>query len=176
MAEILNSTPTPQSVQDLTGDSRYPDSPDETTILTELLEAPSDRADNFGSRLQTNIMPPVTGDFSIYIASDNNGSLRLSTDTNPANKVTIAYVNDWTPSRDWFKYTSQKSKPIPLIKGQLYYLEALMKEEETGGDNLAIAWESLANGIALTVIEASNTTVALATLPQETVSREEMFS
>ena len=51
-----------------------------------------------------------------------------------------------------------------------------MKEEETGGDNLAIAWESLANGIALTVIEASNTTVALATSPQETVSREEMFS
>ena len=29
---------------------------------------------------------------------------------------------------------------IPLVAGQQYYLEALMKEQ-TGGDNLAVAWQ-----------------------------------
>ena len=105
-------------------------------------------------------MPPVTGDFIFYIATDDNGDLNLSTDTNPANKKRIAYVDDWAGSRDWFKYASQKSAPISLMKGQLYYLEALMKEGG-GGDNLAVAWESPANGIPLTVIEARHTTKCL---------------
>jgi len=103
-------------------------------------------------------MPPVTCDYNFYIASDDQGQLNLSNDTDPANKVTIARVDGYTSSRDWFKYTTQKSAPVHLEKGQRVYMEALHKDGG-GGDNLAIAWECSQHGIALEVIDASYTSV-----------------
>ena len=73
-------------------------------------------------------MPPATGDFTFYIATDDAGQLNLSPDADPSNKTTIAYIGGWAGSKDWFKYQSQKSAPISLVKGQMYYLEALQKE------------------------------------------------
>ena len=116
------------SLSALLADARYPNSPDETKILSDLLEAPKDRLNDFGSRLQTYLMPPVTCDYTFYIASDDEGMLNLSNNTDPANKKTIASNNGWTSSRDWFKYSSQKSAPIHLEKGKLVYLEAMYKE------------------------------------------------
>ena len=57
------------------------------------------------------------------------------------NKVEIASVPDWTDSRQWNKYSTQKSAPSPitLTAGQRYYVEALQKEGG-GGDNLAVGW------------------------------------
>ena len=125
--------------------------------LTNLIEVPRGRMDNFGSRLQTYIMPPKTCNWNFYIASDDNGLLCLSTDTNPAHKIPIASVSSWTSSRQWDKFPSeQKSAPIYLEQGSLYYLEAKYKEGG-GGDNLAIAWECLDHGIPLEVIDASYT-------------------
>ena len=53
----------------------------------------------------------------------------------------IASVPDWTNSREWNKYPTQKSAgpPITLTAGQRYYVEALQKEGG-GGDNLAVGW------------------------------------
>ena len=61
----------------LTGNSRYPLSPDDTDILSSTLEAPTSIGDNYGQRLQTLIMPPVTCDWNFYIASDDNSVLYL---------------------------------------------------------------------------------------------------
>ena len=47
---------------------------------------------------------------------------------NPANKVRIASVPDWTDSRQWNKFPTQKSAAITLTAGQRYYVEALQKE------------------------------------------------
>ena len=58
---------------------------------------------------------------------------------NPANKVSIGTVLDWTDSREWNKYSTQKSAAITLTAGQRYYVEALQKEAG-GGDNLAVGW------------------------------------
>ena len=58
---------------------------------------------------------------------------------NPANKVKIASVPECTDSRQWDKFSSQKSAPIPLTAGQRYYVEALQKEGG-GEDNLAVGW------------------------------------
>jgi len=55
------------------------------------------------------------------------------------NKARIAYVADWTSSREWNKYPSQKSGAINLTVGQKYYVEALQKEN-LGGDNVALGW------------------------------------
>ena len=102
-------------------------------------EAPTDWADNYGTRLRGYITAPVTGSYTFWIASDDNSELWLSTNDNPVNKVKIAFNADWTASREWNKLPSQKSAPIPLIAGQRYYVEALQKEGG-GGDNLAVGW------------------------------------
>ena len=115
-----------------------------TPNLTDTLpsfEAPTNWADNYGTRLRGYITAPVTGNYIFWIASDDNSELCLSTsDDNPANKVSIASVPEWTASRQWNKFPSQKSAlPINLTAGQRYYVEVLQKEGD-GGDNLAVGW------------------------------------
>ena len=110
--------------------------------LTDTLanfEAPTNWANNYGTRLRGYITAPVTGSYTFWIASDENSELWLSTNDNPANKARIAWVVDRTNSRQWNKLASQKSLAIPLTAGQRYYVEALQKESN-GGDNLAVGW------------------------------------
>ena len=110
--------------------------------LTDTLpsfEAPTNWADNYGTRMRGYITAPVTGSYTFWIASDDNSELWLSVNDNPANKVRIASVPDWTDSRQWDKFSTQKSAAIPLTAGQRYYVEALQKEGG-GGDNLAVGW------------------------------------
>jgi hypothetical protein len=104
-------------------------------------EAPTNWADNYGTRMRGYITAPVTGSYTFWIASDNNSELWLSINDNPANKVRIGWVSGsgWTDSRQWNKYSSQKSAARTLTQGQRYYVEALQKEAG-GGDNLAVGW------------------------------------
>jgi hypothetical protein len=113
-----------------------------TPNITDTLpsfEAPTNWADNYGTRLRGYITVPVTGNYTFWIASDDNSELWLSINDNPVNKLRIAFVPDYTDPRQWQKYSSQKSAAIPLIAGQQYYVEALQKEAG-GGDNLAVGW------------------------------------
>lgn len=126
------------AVSNLTSLSTYPNSPSTNTTITTF-EIPSNAADNYGARVYGWICPPTTGNYTFWIASDDNGELWLSTTSSSANKVRIAYHTQYTGSREWNKYTTQKSAVIALNAGQLYYVEALMKEG-TGGDNLAVGW------------------------------------
>jgi len=100
---------------------------------------PLNSGNNYGLRMNGYLCPPITGSYRFWIASDANGQLWLSTTSNPANKVLIAQHTGTTNSRQWNKYSTQKSVSISLVAGQLYYIEALMKES-TGNDNLAVGW------------------------------------
>ena len=102
-------------------------------------EASINWGDNYGTRLRGYITPPATGNYTFWIASDDNSELWLSPNDNPANKLKIAAVLDYTDPRQWDKFASQKSSAIPLEQGQRYYIEALQKEGG-GGDNLAVGW------------------------------------
>lgn len=117
----VNSTPS--SVSDLT-----------------LFETPQNVGDNYGSRVRGYICVPVTGSYTFWIASDDKSELWLSTDDNPANKTRIAYISAWTYSRQWDKYSTQRSEAISLAGGRRYYIEALLKEAG-GGDHLAVGWQ-----------------------------------
>jgi hypothetical protein len=112
--------------------------PNSTGTLASF-EAPTNVADNYGQRVRGYITPPSSGNYTFWIAGDDNVQLWLSTSDNPANKVLIASHNDWTGSREWGKYASQRSGQIALNAGTRYYIEALMKEG-SGGDNLAVSW------------------------------------
>jgi YVTN family beta-propeller protein len=125
-------------VSDLTSSASYPNSPTGSSQLTSF-ETPTDWADNMGQRVRGYIHPPVTGQYRFWIASDDEGQLRLSTNRDPANVTLIAGVPQWSGPREWNKFPQQTSSLITLQAGQSYYVEALMKEG-AGADNLAIAW------------------------------------
>ena len=126
------------AVSSLTGDPRYPDSPDESTWW-QTFEGQVGRGDNYGIRARGYVSPPVTGEYTFWISGDDECQLWLSTDDDPANIEQVSHVVTYTGSREWDKEDTQKSNPITLQAGQKYYIEALMKEG-TGGDSLAVGW------------------------------------
>ena len=137
------------SISDLTNSTKFPNSPDET-YLESNFEAPSNFADYYGQRMRALLLPPVTGTYTFWLASDDGGALYLSTDESPARKVQIASESSWAGQRAWNDHASQKSVPLQLTNGFRYYIEALQKEG-AGGDNLAVAWQkpgdaAVANG------------------------------
>jgi hypothetical protein len=102
-------------------------------------EAPTDVDDDYGTRLRGYLVPAVSGTYTFWLASDDQGELWLSSDEDPTNKQKIAAVGTWTTARAWRKLPTQRSAPIALEAGRRYYVEALQKEAR-GGDNLAVGW------------------------------------
>lgn len=125
------------AISALTNDPTYPNQPDDQRVMKSAFEAPTDRGDNYGTRLRAIYTAPLNGLYTFYIASDDNSELWFSPTTNPATATRIANVPGWTGSRSWTTYTNQKSAAIALAAGQKCYIEALQKEG-TGGDHLAI--------------------------------------
>ena len=74
------------------------------------------------------LIPPQTGNYTFWIASDDGSALFLSTDENPANVRLVASVSGWTSPRQWDREANQRSAAINLQAGKPYYISALMKE------------------------------------------------
>src|ERR1041384_4252154 len=55
-----------------------------------LREVYSNIGDNYGQRMRALLIPPATGQYVFWIASDDNSILYLSSDEDPAHKVPIA--------------------------------------------------------------------------------------
>jgi YVTN family beta-propeller protein len=140
------------TVASLTGNAAYPSNPNGRDLLSSF-ETPSNWDDNTGQRVRGFLIVPVTGQYRFAIASDDQSSLRLSTDANPANAVEIASQPDWVDPRAWTWYAQQQSALITLNAGTRYYIEALMKES-TGGDHLAVGWQKPGDS-AISVIEGT---------------------
>jgi hypothetical protein len=127
------------AVSNLTSHPDYPNNPSGRNYLTAF-EAPTDWEDDYGTRVRGYLVPAKSGEYTFWIASDDNGELWLSINHNPDHKQRIARVISWTDSREWTKNRYQKSSPISLEGDKAYYIEAIQKEGG-GGDNLAVAWE-----------------------------------
>lgn len=112
------------SIADLmSGTNNLGNTPDKSVRLAGSLEGPNNVGDNYGSRMRGWLVPPVSGDYKFWIASDDNGELLLSSDDNPANKA-IACSQPWSGwPRDWTMYPEQESKLISLVAGRAYYYE-----------------------------------------------------
>jgi len=135
---------TGSAISNLLASPNYPDSP---SISSELLqfEIESNQGDNYGVRLSGYLCPPETGTYYFWIAGNNHTELNLSTDANPTNKVRMAHNGDYALIREWNKFPTQKSQGVQLVKGEGYYIEALMKEAAFG-DNLAVGWRKPSDG------------------------------
>ena len=124
--------------------------------VRDSFEAPSNWGEYYLTRMRGYLHPPVSGQYTFWIASDNSSELWLSSDNRPSNSKKIAFISrfEWVAPHQWTKFPSQRSEPIWLDKGKSYYIEAL-QEQTTLGDNLAVAWGSATNP---RVITAANLT------------------
>lgn len=153
------------TVADLTNSAKFPGKPDALVALTDFASA-ANVADNYGSRIRAYVVPPVTGDYTFFIASDDDSQLKLSTDTNPANATIIASVSGWTDPNVWTKYASQTS-PVRtgLTAGRSYYIEALQKEGG-GGDHVSVGWVIPGSGVTNVIAGAYLQPADINTAPQ----------
>ncbi len=129
------------TIADLTNHSSFPSSPTVSQHIP-VFASPINRGDQFGTRIRGYVVAPETGDYTFWIAGDEQSHLFLSNDESSANKRLIASVptGQTTAQLEWDKFGSQRSLPVRLIAGQRYYVEALHKEN-TGSDHLAVGWE-----------------------------------
>ena len=97
-------------------------------------------ADSYSRRLTGYLKPATTGDYTFWIAGDDDCRLYLSSDGFPSNKTEIASVDGYTNFQVWDSQSQQKSALIPLVAGKVYWLEAQQKEG-SGGDHVSVAWQ-----------------------------------
>ncbi|MBW8042650.1 MAG: hypothetical protein FVQ85_22010, partial [Planctomycetes bacterium] len=128
----------------LLNDPRYPGLPDETRFLTSF-DSGTALGNDYGGQIHGWLHPAKSGDYTFWIATDDDSDLFLSTDDQPANAVRIAYIRGWCPTYDWYNGGGtnnlfQESVPISLVGGQKYYIMARWKEGG-GGDHCQVAWQ-----------------------------------
>jgi len=127
------------TVASLTGNAVFPANPNGRDLQPSF-DSPQNWDDSTGQRLRGFLYVPVTGQYQFFISSDDESSLKLSTDANPANAVEIASQPGYTPPQTWTWYPQQTSAVITLQAGTRYYIEALMKDG-TGDDHLSVGWK-----------------------------------
>ena len=125
------------TVADLTGNAAFPNSPDEEVFLTSF--DGGGYADNYGSTIRGYLIPPTTGAYTFYIASDDSGQLILGSGSAQVSSPVIAYNDTWTNPYDWDAVSTATSTTYNLTAGQPYYIE-MRQKESGGGDHAAVAW------------------------------------
>lgn len=165
-------------LSNLTGNPNYPLAPSGNTIQGSF-EAPVNWDDDYGTRMRAWLCIPEPGNYEFWISSDDDSKLMLDCsgsdplivgDANPGAAGQIAFVNGWTSSQQWDKYSSQRSGNISIGSGGWNcYIEAIHKEG-WGGDNLAVAWtgphvasREIINGQYLMPLSAAPTQLPTAT-------------
>ena len=121
-------------ISDLENDPWYPDTPSSTQLLTEFSTADS-IGDNYGARIYGWLYVPLTGEYTFYFTSADEGELYLSTNDDPANVVLLAHEATWGQYDAFVRW----SEPIMLVGGEKYYIEAIWKES-SDWDHCRAAW------------------------------------
>jgi len=120
----------------------------------------NDSGDNYVRRISGFFVPPATDTYILFVNSDDDSDLFLSTDNTPGNKRLIAQEVGWSNPFTWVGQggggtVSQKrsdqwspdggvtvpfSAGISLNAGQRYYIEAV-EHEGGGGDNVEVTYK-----------------------------------
>ena len=100
--------------------------------------------DHFGYRLTTYLRAPASGDYIFWLASDDQGELRIGSAESKLSGRKIAYVTGQTSEEEWDTRDGrpepqQQSAPIPLDRGVYYRLEAVVQEQD-GGVAITLQW------------------------------------
>lgn len=101
--------------------------------------------DKYGSWIEGYLMAPETGQYTFWLASDDEGQFYMTTDPanplDPAKTNLLCWVPGYSGSAQWDKFPQQQSAPVTLEQGKTYYIEIFHKEG-TGGDHIEIGWQT----------------------------------
>lgn len=145
-----------QLVTDLTSNPRWPRDPS-SELQMPSFEGINNRASSYGAAMRGYLIPPVSGNYTFWIATDDNGELWMNTNSVSANLTPLtrlAYIsgaNNYSGPRQWTKFATQQSVSLGLTAGKAYYIEGRMKQGG-GGDNFAVAWKGPATAFMTNVI------------------------
>lgn len=101
---------------------------------------PQNVTDDYSRRLTGYLKPTVSGDYTFWIAGDDDCRLYLSSTDSPSIRTQIAAVSGYTNYQSWDSQPGQKSAVIPLVAGKIYWLE-IHHLEGGGGDHVSVAWQ-----------------------------------
>jgi pimeloyl-ACP methyl ester carboxylesterase len=116
--------------------------------------------------LAAEVTAPKTGSYTFFISGDDTALLFLSTDESAARRQVIASVPVVTGHREYHKFASQTSKPIALIAGHRYLLEAVLKNAN-GDSHVSVGWQ-MPDGTVEAPIPAARLSAAPPNLPLPT--------
>lgn len=128
-----------ESLKDLFASPTFYQPSNEVYFVRETKTA-SDDGDQYGLRMSGRIVAPVSGDYRFWLAGNGQSQLFLSDNATRFRRKMIASVSTASGEEGWDDEESQKSALIPLVAGEEYYLEVVMKEGG-GPDHLAVAWQ-----------------------------------
>ena len=106
--------------------------------------APTNWADNYGTRLRGYITAPVSGNYIFWIASDDNSERAFRRTIAPPRRRESPLSQTGRTRGSGISFRAKSPPSNPLVAEQCYYVEALQKEAG-GGDNLAGGVGSRAN-------------------------------
>ncbi len=139
IADAFYNNITGNSVSNLTSSPNFPNNASSEISLPSSDEE-TDQGTNYGSAMRGFVIPPTTGSYTFWIASDDSGELRISPDATQANAVVRASNASYTNPNTYNTFASQQSAALTLTAGQPYYIEARQKQGD-GGNHLSIAWQ-----------------------------------
>jgi hypothetical protein len=119
--------------------------PDGREILGKAIEVPVGTVTNVSARFRGYLLPPLSGSYVFWVASEVASELWLSTNQTPAAKMRIVAVTGQTPYVKWPHTHEAQSIPVTLAAGQRYYVEVLQKPG-AGTTQLCVRWR-LPNGV-----------------------------
>jgi len=118
---------------------------------------PNDKASNFLTRMRAIFTAPQEGNYTFYIAGDDDSEIAISspvTGTALPDMATLKIIAgnpecNWSPNRAWGRFSqdgpdasdpanANVSAPIALKAGDRVLLQAL-RQESGGGENIAVA-------------------------------------
>lgn len=95
--------------------------------------------DRYGARYSALLRVPVTGEYRLYLSSDDSAELWLGKDATQKDMSCIATVKGYSDKHNWSNQPNQASAPVRLEAGSFYFLLVIHKEDG-GRDHMSVAW------------------------------------
>jgi uncharacterized protein (DUF1800 family) len=112
---------------------------EEVLIPTVETAQTSPNLEHYGEFIRGWLVPPADGTYVFWVAGNLATELSISSNSSAKKKTRIAFSDASTNFREWGKFATQKSEPVQLRGGKLYYLE-VWQQETTGSDHVSVAW------------------------------------